>query len=396
MPFDRKTIRRRRTMLLMLTFTALAAVAAAYGFQWWFVGRYQVVTDNAFVTGNLIPIYADATGMVVEVLHEETEQVRKGELLIRLDGQRAAAAVAEAQAELGRAVRAVGVLFAARRQACQKVLSRAALVDKIHHDIVRYKQALPSGAVSKQVLQNAEDQRDSLEADLNEAKAEFQAAEARIGGTSRTHHPDIEIAKNKFVAASIELSRQSIHAPASGFVAKRKAQVGDRIRPGDQVMTIVPLNHLWVEANIWENRLRDVRPGQPARVTVDLYGQSQTYHGSVEGLVPGTGSVFALLPPDNATGNFIHIVQRVPVRIALQEDEISRHPLRPGLSTVVAIDVRETGTSPRSTAATTASEDYRTDIYSNDFALAAPEAERIIAVNLVPRKEDRETSCDID
>ena len=130
------------------------------------------------------------------------------------------------------------------------------------------------------------------------------------------------MARNKFINAYIEFARQQLRAPVSGYVAKRKAQVGDRIRPGDQVMTIVPLDHLWVEANLWENSLRGVRPGQPVLITVDLYGRSYTYHGTVEGLVPGTGSVFALLPPDNATGNFIHIVQRVPVRIALREDEI--------------------------------------------------------------------------
>ena len=172
MQVDRKTIRRRRNLLLLLVALALSAGALVYTVNWWLFGRFWVVTDNAFVTGNLIPVYADATGIVAEVLHEETENVKKGDLLIRLDAQRARAALGEAEGELGRAVRAVGALFATRQQdICQKILSRAALLDKVRHDIVRYRQALPSGSVSKQVLQNAEDQMASLEADLKEARA---------------------------------------------------------------------------------------------------------------------------------------------------------------------------------------------------------------------------------
>jgi membrane fusion protein, multidrug efflux system len=338
-------------------------------------------------------VYADATGIVVEVLSEETDYVKKDDLLIRLDAQRATAALGQAEGELGRAVRAVGALFATRQQLCQKILSRTALLDKIRHDIVRYRQALPSGSVSKQVVQNAEDQKSSLEADLKEATAEFQSAEARVGGTTRTNHPDIEVARNKFIDAYIEFSRQQIRAPVSGYVAKRRSQVGDRVRPGDQVMTIVPLDHLWVEANLWESSLRGVRPGQPALVTVDLYGRSYTYHGTVEGLVPGTGSVFALLPPDNATGNFIHIVQRVPVRIALRKDEILKEPLRPGLSTVTAIDIRDTNVSPNAALTETSTEEYETTIFSNDVRRANAKAEEVIKANLVPADENTEPVC---
>ena len=384
MQLDRKTIRRRRNLLLLLVALALSAGALVYTVNWWLFGRFWVVTDNAFVTGNLIPVYADATGIVAEVLHEETEDVKKGDLLIRLDAQRARAALGEAEGELGRAVRAVGALFAARQQMCQKIVSRAALLDKVRHDIIRYQQALPSGSVSKQVLQNAEDQGASLDADLKEARAEFQSIEARVGGTSRINHPDIEVARNKFIDASIEFARQQIRAPVSGYIAKRKAQVGDRVRPGDQVMTIVPLDHLWVEANLWENRMHWVRPGQPVLVNVDLYGESYTFHGTVEGLVPGTGSVFALLPPDNATGNFIHIVERVPVRIALRKDEILNHPIRPGLSAVISIDIRESGQSPNAALTEASTKEYETNIFSDDFANANTRAEQIIKNNLVP------------
>ena len=393
MQLDRKTIRRRRNLLLSLVGITLAVGVLAYAAKWRAYDRFWVTTDNAFVTGNLIPVYADATGIVAQVYYEETEHVDRGDLLIRLDAQRAAAALGQVQGELARAVRAVGALFAVRQQACQKVLAQAALLDKIRHDIVRYRQALPSGSVSKQVLQNAEDQRASLEADTRAARADFQSTQARVGGTTRIRHPDIEIARNKFIDAYIEFARQQIRAPVSGYVTKRKAQVGDRVRPGDQVMTIVPLEHLWVEANLWETNLRSVRPGQPALVTVDLYGQSYTYHGIVEGLVPGTGSVFALLPPDNATGNFIHIVQRVPVRIALQKDEILKQPLRPGLSTVTSIDIRDMGHSPNAALTETATNEYKTDIYSDDLVNANAKAEQIIQDNLVPKGNVVEPEC---
>jgi membrane fusion protein, multidrug efflux system len=393
MPFDRKTIRRRRNLLLLLVAVAMSLGLLAYAANWWLYGRFWIVTDNAFVTGNLIPVYADATGVVVRVYYEETEHVKKGDLVIRLDAQRAEAALGEAQGELAGAVRKVGVLFAARRQACQRILSRAALLDKVRHDIIRYQQALPSGSVSNQVLQNAQDQGASLEADLKAARADFQQSQAQVGGTTRISHPDIEVARNKFINAYIEFARQQLRAPVSGYVAKRKAQVGDRIRPGDQVMTIVPLDHLWVEANLWENSLRGVRPGQPVLITVDLYGRSYTYHGTVEGLVPGTGSVFALLPPDNATGNFIHIVQRVPVRIALREDEILKEPLRPGLSTVAAIDIRDTNVSPNAALTETSTKEYETGVFSDDVRSANARAEEVIKVNLVPKGEIVEPAC---
>jgi membrane fusion protein, multidrug efflux system len=393
MQVDRKTIRRRRNLLLLLVALALSAGALAYAVNWWLFGRFSVVTDNAFITGNLIPVYADTTGIVAQVLHEETEDVKKGDLLISLDEQRARATLGEAEGELGRAVRAVGALFATRQQTCQRIVSRTALFDKVRHDIVRYRQALPSGSVSKQILQNAEDQSASLEADLKEARAEFQSIEARVGGTTRINHPDIEVARSKYIDANIEFARQQIRAPVSGYIAKRKAQVGDRVRPGDQVMTIVPLDHLWVEANLWENRMHWVRPGQPVLVNVDLYGESYTFHGTVEGLVPGTGSVFALLPPDNATGNFIHIVERVPVRIALRKDEILNHPIRPGLSAVISIDIRESGQSPNAALTEASTKEYETNIFSDDFANANTRAEQIIKNNLVPSVNSIEPAC---
>jgi membrane fusion protein (multidrug efflux system) len=393
MPLNRKTVRARR--LIFLSLVALLALAAGFYFliRWNTHDRFYVTTDNAFVVGNIIPVQADATGVVAEVLVEETNKVKAGDLLVRLDGQRAKAMLDQTAADLARAVRVVGGQFAARRQACQKIASQIALRDKTRHDVMRYRQALPSGAVSQQVLQNAIDQLASLDAELHETRANFQSFEARLGGLTLTRAPDIEAAKAKFTENYIEFARQRIRAPASGYVAKRKAQVGDRVRPGDLLMQIVPLDYLWIEANLWENSMQRVRPGQPVAVTVDLYGNSALFHGTVEGVVPGSGSVFALLAPDNATGNFIHIVQRVPVRIALRPDELEKQPLRPGLSTIVSIDVHNVDQSPNLSTAHPEPNASITEIFDKDIAEAKAQAEKIVSANLVGEPDAAVGAC---
>jgi membrane fusion protein (multidrug efflux system) len=267
----------------------------------------------------------------------------------------------------------------------EKLAARKARLDVIQHDIERYRRASPSGAVSKQILQNANDQSRALEADVRETQAELDALDVQIGGTNVMAHPAVELAKHEFIVAHLEYARQQIRAPVSGYVAKRKAQVGDRVKPGTNLMTIVPLDHLWVEANLRETELRDVRPGEAAEIRVDLHGRNHTYHGTVEGLVPGTGSAFALLPPDNATGNFIHITERVPVRIALAADEIREHPIRPGLSTVTKIHVGETGNSVWTSLAKPDSAEYQTDVYGDELISAESLAQGIMQINLVSK-----------
>ncbi|HJU04725.1 MAG TPA: HlyD family efflux transporter periplasmic adaptor subunit, partial [Nitrospiraceae bacterium] len=242
--------------------------------------------------------------------------------------------------------------------------------------------------VSKQILQNATDHLRALEADVRETQAEFDALDAQIGGTTVMEHPAVELAKHEFIVAHLEYARQQIRAPVSGYVAKRRAQVGDRVKPGADLMTIVPLDHLWVEANLRETELRDIRPGQPAEIHVDLHGRDYTYHGTVEGLVPGTGSAFALLPPDNATGNFIHITERVPVRIALPQDEIREHPIRPGLSTVTKIHVSEHGNSVWTSLAKPDTAEYQTDVYGDELTSAESLAQGIMRGNLVMKEAE--------
>jgi len=390
----RKTIRNRRNLLLKLVFLAVVIAIAAGLARWLLFDRGWVTTDNAYVVGNIIPVQSDATGVVAQVLAEETQIVKKGDILVRLDAQRAGAALNQATAELGRAVRSIGAMYASRRQACQKVIARSALRDRTLHDLARYRQASASGAASRQLLQNTEDQLAAQEADIHEAQAEYQAMQARVGGVAPLAHPDIEAAKARFSEAYLDVLRQNIRAPASGSVAKRRVQVGQRVRPGDQIMNIVPLDHLWVEANLWENRMDKVRPGQPAIIKTDLYGSSETYHGVVEGLVPGSGSVFATLPPDNATGNFIRIVQRIPVRISIDAEDLKRRPLRPGLSVVASIDIRAAAAKGvNDSGVKTAASEYTTDVFDRDLAEAKSRADEIVKKNMSGNLDATEAAC---
>ena len=388
-----KTIRTRRNRYLLLVMLVLIVGALTYAGYWWHYCRFRVVSHNAFITGNLIPVEADATGIVTQVLVEESQYVNKGDLLVRLDAHRAQTALGQSRGELGQVVREIGAVFSTHRQMCQKLNASSARLARVRHDVIRLRQAAPSGSVSEQAVQNAEDQMMSLEAEMREAEAELKAIEAKVSGTSRTLHPDVEAAKYKFIAAYLEYSRQQIHAPVSGYVSMRKVQVGSRVQPGDPLMTLVPLDHLWVEANLRETEMARIRPGQSAEITVDLYGKNHIYHGTVEGLIPGTGSVFALLPPNNAAGNFIHIVERVPVRIALRKDEILKNPIRPGLSTTTSIYVKESEQPLDASLAKASSQEYETDIFIDELAGAQTRAQEIITANLIQKNDPIESNC---
>lgn len=377
-----ESIHAQRNRRLLVVALVLMLAGAAYCAYWWTSARFWVQTDNAYVTGNLVPVAAQATGIITQVLFEETQFVNRGDVMIRLDEHEASAALGRARGRLGETVRRINALFFTQRQLGEKLAARRARLSVIRHDVDRYRKASPSGAVSKQILQNALDQLQALEADVREAQAEYDALDAQIGGTTVMEHPAVELAKHEFIEAHLEYARQQIRAPISGYIAKRKAQVGDRVKPGANLMTIVPLDHLWVEANLRETELSEIRPGQPAEVRVDLYGGMHTFHGTVEGLVPGTGSPFALLPPDNSTGNFIHITERVPVRIALAADEIREYPIRPGLSTVTKIRVGETGQSVWSSLAKADTDEYQTDVYRDELTSAESIAQGVIAGNV--------------
>ena len=382
MPLNRKTVRARR--LIFLSLVALLALAAGLYFliRWNTHDRFYVTTDNAFVVGNIIPVQADATGVVAEVLVEETNKVKAGDLLVRLDEQRAKAALDQSAADLARAVRAVGGQFAARRQACQKIASQIALRDKTRHDVMRYRQALPSGAVSQQVLQNAVDQLASLDAEMHGSRADYQAFESRLGGLSLTNHPDIAAAKAKFAENYIEFARQRIRAPVSGYIAKRKAQVGDRARPGDLLMQIIPLDYLWIEANLWENSMERVRPGQPvtSRSIFTAIARCFTARSRASSRARAASSLCSLPTMRPATSSISSSACRCISRYAPTNSKNSRcgqgFPASSPSTCIMSIN-RPTPDHPHG------SKGRQNEIFANEVAEANSRAQKIVSENLV-------------
>lgn len=356
--------RHRNHHLILVTVIALL-IAGAYAFYWFHVSRKFVMTNDAYVAGNLIPLKAQTSGTVVDVRVDNTQFVKQGDVLVHLDGLQTQIALEQAQATLAQSVREVETLFSKSAMLRQKLAAKEMILQRIQRDLVRYRSVANEGVVSAQQIENTQFQMREQEAEVAQLRAELGGAEALIQNTSPANNPKVLQAIAQFKQAYLENTRQEIVAPVSGYVAKRSVQIGDQVRPETPLMIIVPLDYLWVEANFLENELVNVQPRQPVEITVDLYGSNIIYHGEVLGLAAGTGSVFGLLPPDNATGNYIHIVERVPVRISLKPEELQANPLRPGLSSFVRIDTRSKGQSVLQPI--TPMINYQTDVYSHQL-----------------------------
>jgi len=366
-----------RLGLVLLALFVLAGMLVG-----WIESRDWVSTDDAYVTGHLITLAAQTSGTVVEVLAENTHEVKTGKVLIRLDGARARFAWEEAKAHLGDTVRRVTARFADAERLRHQVEARQATLDRLRHDQSRYRRAVEEEAIPRQQLQNTEDLIHETEALIEQARAELAGVEATLDGTTPETHPAVAAAAASLRQKFLDYSRREIVAPVAGHVAKRKVQVGDRVEPGTPLLAILPLDQLWVEANLKEKDLARVRPGQEAEVIVDMLGRRQPYHGRVEGIHPGTGSLFALLPPENTSGNFIHITERVPVRIALSAEELQARPLMQGLSTFTRIHVRDNGRSPLQSDVDTGHAGYRTDVFEAETRAADRQIQDIIRANL--------------
>lgn len=372
---------RRRNRRLRWTLIACVTVASAYAARGWWLDRHWVSTDDAFVAGHVVGVEAQTAGTVVEILAEDTQAVAAGQLLVRLDGRHAEIGLRQAEAELADAVRRIAALAAKRDTLRQRLAVRGAALAAVRHDLNRMRLAIDEGAVSEQQVQNAEDKIRELEAAEFEVGAEQAELAAQLGTTDIAEHPAVELAKQRLRRAYLEYRRREVRAPVAGVVAKRKARVGDSVQPGIALLTIVAVDRLWVEANVPENRIAGIRPGLQAEIRVDAY-PDRLYHGRVEGLLPGTGSVFALLPTDNATGNFIHVAERVPVRVVLNNEELAERPLQPGLSTLTRIElVADDRQTPRQSLVDTTAVEYRTMIYDDELAGVEEAIASIVAAN---------------
>jgi membrane fusion protein, multidrug efflux system len=360
----KEIIRQRNRRLAAVTFILLLSVFF-YLAYWWHVEKGWVSTDDAFVAGHLVTVKSQTEGTVVEILAENTQAVTHGQLLARLDGIRALIDLQRAQAELAETVRNIVTLKAGIET--QKTLAKEAELNQIKHDLARYLGGVKEGAVSVQQVQNTQDKINELKSTIAALITEKSGIEAQIQGVSVDTHPSVEKAKSQVRQAYLAYHRRNILAPISGVVANRKVQVGDSVKEGTSLMVIIPLDDLWIEANFLETQVKKIRPGQSADITVDAYGDEIIYHGNVQGITPGTGSSFAFLPTDNATGNFIHIAERVPVRISLDLKELQDNPLQPGLSTVTRINTTTSGDSVFSSHVKATGNAYRTSIFEHEL-----------------------------
>jgi len=331
---------RRRPLLLGLA-VAVALAAAGAGGWWWTSARHFEGTDDAYVAGDVVTVSPRISGSVLSVRADDTEMVRAGDALVDLDPADARVALDAAEAELARAVRNVRQLFATRDALQASVQTREADLSKAREDLARRQKLAGNGAVSAEEVEHARSAVRAAEAQLANVNQQLAATSVLIEGTSVDSHPDVKRAAASVEAAALALARTSIVASVDGQIAKRTVQVGVHVEAGTPLLAVIPLAHLWVDANFKESQLDRLRIGQPVTLSADLWGSKVEYHGRVVGLGAGTGGAFALLPAQNASGNWIKVVQRVPVRVSLDPQQLAEHPLRVGLSMQVDVDVSD-------------------------------------------------------
>ena len=331
---------RRNGFLILGALIVIAAIG--YGLYWFLDARFYESTDDAYVAGNVVAITSRENATVMSLHADNTQTVKQGQLLIEMDPATADVNMAAAEANLARTVRSVrGEFSGADTYRAQLAQAQVAL-SQAQADFQRRQAASADGAVSGEELAHARQAVEGAEAQVDAARSGLDHSLSQVEGTDVGDNPDVLSAEAQLRTAAIVLGHMRVVAPVDGVIAQRTVQVGQQVAAGTPLMAVVPLSYVWVDANFKEVQLQDMRVGQPVTVTADVYGGSVVYHGHVEGLGAGSGSAFALLPPQNASGNWIKIVQRVPVRIALDPQELTAHPLRVGLSVAANVDVRDT------------------------------------------------------
>jgi membrane fusion protein (multidrug efflux system) len=330
-----------------LTILALVVIlgGVAYGTYWLLYASHFESTDDCYVDGDVVQITSEVPGTVIALHVDDTQSVVRDQALLELDPADAEVAVSNAEANLARAVRAVRTLFAQADQLRAEIVDREVALHRAEQDYQRRVGLLSDGAVSSEEFRHTGDNVTELRATLTAAREHLNETTAQIDGTTVATNPQVMAAAAAFRDASLALRRTRITAPVGGVVARRSVQVGQQVAAGTPLAGVVPLDAVWVDANFKEVQLRDMRVGQPVTLRADIYGGKVTYHGKVVGLSAGSGTAFALLPSQNASGNWIKIVQRLPVRVALDPEELRQHPLRIGLSVTATVEIRDTSGS---------------------------------------------------
>jgi membrane fusion protein (multidrug efflux system) len=369
--------RRRILLLIGAVFIVLGVLWAIY---WVLVLSKREETDDAYVNGNKVVISAQIPGTVVAVMTDDTQLVKAGQVLVRLDPIDAATALSRAASTLAQTVRQVRQEASTANQYDALITTRKLELAQAEADLARRQPLLADQAIATEELRHAHDAVELARAALNQARQQSLAAHALVDGMPVAENPAVLQARDAYRDAWITAQRNAVVAPVTGYVAERSVQLGQHIQAGQALMTVIPLNALWVDANFKEVQLRNLRIGQPAEVRSDLYGGASLFHGRVKGMAAGTGAAFSLLPAQNASGNWIKVVQRVPVRIQLDPKDLESHPLRVGLSATVKVDTTTRDGPVLAPDVDEAAAD--TQVYTEDFDRANAEADAVVRRNL--------------
>ncbi|PYF84624.1 membrane fusion protein (multidrug efflux system) [Marinomonas alcarazii] len=360
---DKHSLKKKNTIVLL----AISVVVVCVGiYIWWLkIGRFYETTEDAYVSGNIVNVMSQVSGTVTDIMADNTSLVSESDQLVRINPVDAQLALQQAEASLASTIRSVRNSFASLEEQEANVRLAKISLDKAQQDYQRRVNLKKNNLISNEDLSHYESALTSAKASYNLALKSYDTNKTKVDNTTVLTHPDVLKAESVLKAAWLTLNRTSVLAPASGYVAQRSVQVGQHVAPGTTLMSVIPLKNVWVTANFKETQLGHIRAGQPVTLTSDIYGSSVTYHGKVKGIEPGTGSAFSLLPASNATGNWIKTVQRVPVRIVINPDELQEHPLRPGLSMSVNVDTHNAG-APVLTSLADVQTPWRTRVFDHN------------------------------
>jgi membrane fusion protein, multidrug efflux system len=371
----------KRTKILLLIAVIFIVLGVLWAAYWVLVLSKREQTDDAYVNGNKVVISAQISGTVVAVLADDTQLAKAGQVLVRLDPVDADTSLARAASALAQAVRQVRQEKMTADQYDAVIETRKLELVRAQADLAKREPLLTDKAIAPEEVRHARESVDMARAALAQAVRQSAAAHALIDGAQVEENPAVLQAKAAYRDAWIAVHRNAVVAPVTGYVAERSVQLGQHIQAGQALMTVIPLNALWVDANFKEVQLRHLRIGQPAQVRSDLYGGSFIFHGHVKGMAAGTGAAFALLPAQNASGNWIKVVQRVPVRIQIDDNDLKNSPLRVGLSATVTVDTTSRDGPVLATSAADAPVGD-TQVYILDLDKASAEADAVVRRNL--------------
>jgi membrane fusion protein (multidrug efflux system) len=373
--------RRRILVLIALAFIAIGVLWGAY---WVLVLSKRESTDDAYVNGNKVVISAQVSGTVIAIMTDDTQRVDAGQVLVRLDPIDAQTALARSASALAQVVRQVRQQKSTAEETDSLIATRQLELARATADLAKREPLLADHAIAPEEVRHARESVELARAALVQAQRQATSAHALVDGTDVQENPAVLQAKAAYRDAWIMAQRNSVVAPVAGYVAERSVQLGQHVQAGQALMTVIPLNTVWVDANFKEVQLRHLRIGQPAEVRSDLYGGSFIYHGRVKGMSAGTGAAFALLPAQNASGNWIKVVQRVPLRVQIDDADLVKSPLRVGLSATVTVDT--TDQSGRVLASESADQAVgMTQVYTEDLDKANAEADAVVRRNLGTR-----------